>query len=170
MDRVRLRRATVDDADVLELWQSVEYMGEFNDFGLPQRPLKDVIRETGLVGENGGTLMVESAASGEAIGTVSWRTVRYGPNPESAAWNIGINLVPEARGQGFGTEAQRMLADHLFATTPVNRVEAMTDTDNEVEQRALAKAGFAREGVLRGSQYRAGNWHDLVVFARVRGR
>jgi len=46
----------------------------------------------------------------------------------------------------------------------------MTDIDNEVEQRALEKAGFAREGVLRGSQYRAGDWHDRVVFARVRGR
>jgi RimJ/RimL family protein N-acetyltransferase len=113
--------------------------------------------------------MVESVASREPIGTVSWRTVRYGPNPESAAWNIGISLVPDARGHGFGTEAQRVLADHLLATTPANRVEAMTDIDNEAEQRSLEKAGFAREGVLRGSQYRAGGFHDLVVYARVRG-
>lgn len=168
--RVRLRRAMLEDAERLELWQSVEYKGEFNDFGTSFHPVRDAIRETGLVGENGGTLVVESAANSMPIGTVSWRTVRYGPNPESAAWNIGISLVPEARGQGLGTEAQRLLADHLFATTPVNRVEAMTDADNEVEQRSLEKAGFAREGVLKGSQYRAGGWHDLVVFARVRGR
>ena len=45
----------------------------------------------------------------------------------------------------------------------------MTDIENEAEQRSLEKAGFAREGVLRGSQYRAGGWHDLVVFARIRG-
>jgi len=167
--RVRLRRATLGDADLLELWHTVEYMGEFNDFGMGWPPVRKAIQETGLVGENGGTMIVESAASGEPIGTVSWRTVRYGPNPESAAWNIGISLIPEARGHGFGTEAQRVLADHLFETTPVNRVEAMTDIDNVVEQRALEKAGFAREGVLRGSQYRARDWHDLVVFARVRG-
>ncbi len=169
-DRVRLRRATLDDAGLLELWQSVEYTGEFNDFGLPRRPVRDAIRETGLVGENGGTLVVESAVSGEPIGTVSWRMVRYGPNPESGAWNIGISLIPDARGKGLGTEAQRVLADHLFETTSANRVEAMTDIDNVVEQRSLEKAGFAREGVLNGSQYRAGGWHDLVVFARVRGR
>jgi len=168
-DRVRLRRARLDDAEVLERWQSVEYKGEFNDFGTPFYPVRDAIRETGLIGENGGTMIVESAPGGEAIGTVSWRTVRYGPNSESAAWNIGISLVPEARGHGFGAEAQRLLADHLFATTPYNRVEAMTDIENEAEQRSLAKAGFAREGVLRGSQYRAGGWHDLVVFARIRG-
>jgi len=169
-NRVRLRRATLADAEYLERWQSVEYTGEFNDFGLPRRPLGDAIRETGLVGENGGTMMVESAADGEPIGTVSWRAVRYGPNTESGAWNIGISLIPEARGQGLGAEAQRLLADHLFETTPAHRIEAMTDIDNVVEQRSLEKAGFAREGVLIGSQYRAGGWHDLVVFARVRGR
>jgi len=168
-NRVRLRRATLEDAELLELWQSVVYKGEFNDFGTPFHPVRDAIRETGLVGENGGTLIVESATNSEPIGTVSWRTVRYGPNPESGAWNIGISLIPEARGQGLGTEAQRLLADHLLETTPVNRVEAMTDIDNAVEQRSLEKAGFTREGVLRRSQYRAGDWHDLVVFARVRG-
>ncbi len=168
--RVRLRRATLDDADLLERWQSVEFVGEFNAFGMPWRPARDAIKETGLIGENGGTLMVDSIESGMPIGTVSWHAVRHGPNPESAAWNIGISLIPEARGRGLGTEAQRMLSDHLFATTPVNRIEAETDVDNVVEQRSLEKAGFAREGVLRGSQYRAGDWHDLVVYARVRVR
>ena len=167
--RVRLRRATLDDAGLLELWQAVEYRGEFNDFGMPFRPVGDAIKETGLVGEQGGTLIVEITANGEPVGTVSWRAVRYGPGPESAAWNIGISLTPEARGQGYGAEAQRLLADHLLESTPVNRIEAMTDIDNRAEQRALEKAGFAREGVLRRAQYRRGDWHDLVVFSRVRG-
>jgi RimJ/RimL family protein N-acetyltransferase len=169
-DRVRLRRATVADAGLLELWQSVENRGEFNDFGMPFRPLSDAILESGLIGEQGGTLVVESVPGGVPIGSVSWRTVHYGPSPESAAWNIGISLIPEARGRGFGSEAQRLLADHLFATTPVHRIEAGTDIENAAEQRALVKAGFAREAVLRGAQYRAGDWHDLVVYSRVRDR
>ncbi len=61
--------------------------------------------------------MVERIAVNEAIGTVSWRQVRYGPTPESLAWNIGISLIPEMRGLGFGTLAQRLLADHLAATS-----------------------------------------------------
>ena len=36
------------------------------------------------------------------------------------------------------------------------------------EQRALAKAGFVREGIARGSQFRAGTYHDLVTFALLR--
>jgi RimJ/RimL family protein N-acetyltransferase len=73
------------------------------------------------------------------------------------------------RGQGFGSQAQRLLADYLFATTAVNRIEAGTDVENLIEQRSLEKAGFIREGVLRGAQYRAGAWHDLVVYSVVRG-
>ncbi len=165
---VRLRRARIDDATLIERWRSVEYTGEFNDFGVPGSPLREAILETGLIGRQGGTLIVESVVSGKPIGTVGWRAVAYGPNPESVAWNIGINLIPEARGHGFGVEAQRVLSDHLFATTAANRIEAMTDSDNLAEQRALEKAGFHHEGVLRGSQYRAGGWHDLVVYARVR--
>ncbi len=161
---------TVRDVALLALWAtSATYGGEFNDFGLPRRPPSaEAIQQTGLVGELGGTLIVERTDNRTPIGTVSWRQSRYGPNPETAAWNIGIALIPEGRGHGFGGEAQRLLADHLFETTPVNRIEASTDIENHAEQRALEKAGFGREGVLRGAQYRAGAWHDLVSYAVTR--
>jgi RimJ/RimL family protein N-acetyltransferase len=167
---IRLRQATLDDVELLMLWSSSSrYTGEFNDFGLGRtRPYRELITTNELIGPNGGTLMVERIEANTAIGTVSWRQVRYGPTPESVAWNIGISLVPEMRGLGLGTLAQRLLADHLFATTSVNRIEAGTDVENLVEQRSLEKAGFIREGVLRGAQYRAGAWHDLVIYAVVR--
>ncbi|HEV8597361.1 MAG TPA: GNAT family protein [Candidatus Dormibacteraeota bacterium] len=167
---VRLREATPSDAELLELWQSPDYRGEFNDFGLPFQPLAATIRKNGLIGDERGALIIELVAGGGAIGSVSWHGVRYGPNPQSLAWNIGINLVPAARGHGFGGEAQRLLAERLFATTTANRVEAMTDVANVAEQRALEKAGFVREGVLRGAQFRAGAWHDIVVYSLLRSQ
>ena len=81
---------------------------------------------------------------------------------------IGIDLQPEGRGQGLGTEAQRILAEWLFETTPVNRVEASTDVENLAEARSLEKAGFRREGIKRGAQFRAGAYHDLVMYSRLR--
>jgi RimJ/RimL family protein N-acetyltransferase len=121
-----------------------------------------------LRNEHNGQLIVELAADGTPIGTVSWHQVMYGPNPESAAWNIGISLIPAFRGKGYGTEAQRQLATYLFETTDVNRVEASTDAENLPEQRSLEKAGFTREGVQRMAQYRAGGYHDLIVYCRLR--
>jgi RimJ/RimL family protein N-acetyltransferase len=159
----------MDDARLLTLWQSSSlYTGEFNDFGLPRRPVDDLIRKDGLISDHGGTLVVTLVVDGTPIGTVSWREVRYGPNPESLGWNIGISLAPDMRGRGFGSQAQRLLAEYLFATTPVHRIEASTDVDNLAEQRALEKGGFTRDGVLRGAQFRAGAWHDLAVYSVVR--
>jgi RimJ/RimL family protein N-acetyltransferase len=167
-DQVRLRPVTLADAGLLELWQEIEYRGEFNDFGTGRWPIRERILEDGLLNSRGGTMIVERAADREPIGSVSWREVFYGPNPESRAWNIGISLVPHARGKGLGSEAQRILAAHLLASTKVNRIEASTDVENVAEQRALEKAGFMREGVLRRAQYRRGAWHDLVVYGCVR--
>jgi RimJ/RimL family protein N-acetyltransferase len=169
-ERVRLRDATLEDADLLDAWGSdVATQGEFNDFGLrPERSARKVLAKGPLRNDENGLLIVELTTDGTPIGTVSWHKVRYGPNPESDAWNIGIALIPEARGKRYGSEAQAQLARYLFSTTLVNRVEASTDVENAAEQRSLEKAGFVREGVQRGAQFRAGAYHDLITYARLR--
>jgi RimJ/RimL family protein N-acetyltransferase len=164
---IRLRRAAPADAELLDAWHTPDFLGDFNQFGVSFEPMRQAIEKTGLLGEHAGQLIVETIA-GEPVGTVSWHAVRYGPNPESTALNVGINLIPAARGRGLGAVAQRMLAEYLFAQTSVNRIEAMTDVDNVAEQRSLEKAGFTREGTAVGAQFRAGRWHDLVVYSIVR--
>lgn len=105
---------------------------------------------------------------GELIGSMSWHEEFYGPTRGCAAWNIGIGLVAVHRGQGFGSAAQRALAIHLLETTEKRRIEASTDVENIAEQRALERAGFTREGVLRGAQHRAdGMHHDLVSYSMI---
>ena len=60
---------------------------------------------------------------GDRLGFVTWYKVSSTPG---YYWNIGIALLPEARGKGCGTQAQRMLARYLFAHTTVQRIEAST--------------------------------------------
>ena len=161
----RLRAPRPEEADLLARWWA-EPASEFDDLAggaAPQRrdrPLDEP--PAGL-----GTLAVTDG-DGRLLGTVGWRTVTYGPNEGSTALSIGISLRPHGRGAGHGTRAQRMLAEYLFSSFPVHRLEAATDVDNVVEQRALAAAGFTREGVLRGAQWRRGAWHDLVQYSRLR--
>lgn len=50
----------------------------------------------------------------------------------------------------------------------MHRIEAGTDVGNLAEQRALEKAGFTREGVLRGHSFRSGRWHDTVMYSVLR--
>lgn len=167
-DRVRLRDVVLADAGLIDSWESPAMRGEFNDFGEPPKPMpREVLAAGPLRNDHNGMLVVE-LVDGTIIGTVGWHRVTYGPNQESGAWNIGISLIPEARGKGYGTEAQRQVAAHLFETTSVNRVEASTDVENLPEQRSLEKAGFRREGIQRGAQFRAGAFHDLIVYSRLR--
>jgi len=168
--RVRLRDVTLADADMLDDWSADPVLGgEFNDFGLEPRPIdREALRRGPLRNERNGQLIVERIADLVPLGTVGWHKVGYGPGTASEAWNIGIELLPHARGQGYGAEAQAQLASFLFAQTRMNRIEAQTDVENIAEQRSLEKAGFRREGVARGSQFRAGGYHDLVVYARLR--
>lgn len=168
--RVRLRDISLDDADTLEAWSADPVVhGEFNDFGTERQPIdRDALAKGPYRNERNGQLIVERIDTGAPIGSVGWRKARYGPTERSEAWNIGISLIPEARGLGFGAEAQRLLADYLFATTPIDRVEASTDVDNIPEQRSLEKGGFIREGIIRGAQFRRGARHDLVNYSRLR--
>lgn len=171
--RVRLRPATLADVPELDRWRANPvYEGEFNDFGRREHSSYRSAVESGtLVDGSGGLLVVEvteKPREPRAVGTVTWRSVAYGPNPESRCWNIGVSFVPAERGKGYGWRVQRLLVEHLFATTGANRVEASTDVTNVASQRSLEKAGFIQEGVLRGAQFRAGGWHDLVSYSVLR--
>lgn len=159
--RVALCELRGDEPEVLLRLAGAEARGHFNDLG----PVDEELIESGLRVQR---LLVVRLEDGAAIGFVSWHRTRHGPNAGSRAWNIGINLAPEGRGQGLGAEAQRLLAEHLLETTAVDRIEAGTDVENVPEQRALEKAGFTREGALRGAQHRAGARHDLYLYSLLR--
>jgi RimJ/RimL family protein N-acetyltransferase len=159
----RLRPARADEAALLEAWRR-EASSPYDDWASPDGPRPQDERLPRL--EEVGVLMV---ADGEdrLIGVVQWHPVRYGPTRGSLAMNIGISLRPEFRGLGHGARAQRQLADYLIGQLDVHRVEAGTDIENAAEQRALERAGFTREGVLRAAQWREGRWHDLVLYSRL---
>lgn len=101
-----------------------------------------------------------------AVGDMSAHPVYYGPTAGSRTLNIGISLLEEFRGRGLGAQAQRLLAEELHRRGVV-RVEAQTDVTNLPEQRALARAGFLLEGVLRQAQGRADGIHDLQVWSHI---
>ena len=166
---LRLRPVRRADLDTLERWwNDPEAQGHYNWFGFSaDGQLRRRFEQDGLLGEDRGNLLVE-LDGGTLAGDVSYHAVHHGPNPGSQAFNVGIALVPEHRGRGHGTEAQRQLAAYLFAHTTVERVEASTDVDNLAEQRALERAGFTREGVLRHAQLRDGGYHDMVLYGRLR--
>jgi aminoglycoside 6'-N-acetyltransferase len=169
-ERIYLRPVRqVDLPAMIVLANDIAYLTEFNFFGLQQTNLEKSFEEDGLLGPEHGTLVVVTVDGDQVVGDVGYRQVRYGPGSASVAYNIGITIAPEQRGKGYGVEAQKLLAEYLFTVYPIMRVEAMTDVTNSAELRALEKAGYTREGVVRKAQWRTGNWHDMVLFSKLRG-
>ncbi|OLF16353.1 GNAT family N-acetyltransferase [Actinophytocola xanthii] len=108
------------------------------------------------------------AASGSLLGAVSWRAVDHGGTFGCCAWHLGVEVVPHARGRGVGSTAARLLAEHLFATTELDRVEAAVDAEDLAARRALERAGFRRDGTVRGARVRGGRRRDAVLYGLLR--
>jgi RimJ/RimL family protein N-acetyltransferase len=165
-----LRPVRLDDVELLETQHaSQDAAGEFNWFGLrdPGRLRRQVESGETLQPERGQLAVIDDDAT--LVGEVSWIKVFNGPPPNGDCWNLGIWIVPAHRGNGHGSTAQRLGAAYLFEHTLMERVEAGTELNNVAEQRALEKAGFSREGVLRHACFRGGEWQDMVVFSKLRG-
>jgi RimJ/RimL family protein N-acetyltransferase len=154
---VSLRPQHCDDMPVLTGGDS-----PFDDFG----PGRAQAPRPARLDADGGLSVI--ADDGQVAGSVSWRWTQWGPNAGSRCPMIGIWLRPGYRGRGIGTAAQAQVAELFFRHTAVNRVEAHTDVENLAEQRALQAAGFQREGVTRGAQWRGGAYHDGILYAVLR--
>jgi RimJ/RimL family protein N-acetyltransferase len=124
--------------------------------------------QDGYLGSEDSILIV-ALDDGTFTGFVAWTALRRStPIAPTVGYRIGIALLPEYRGRGLGSGAQCLLADHIFWTTLANRVEAGTDLENIAEQRALERAGFQREGIVRGGGYLEGRFRDGVTYSRLR--
>jgi RimJ/RimL family protein N-acetyltransferase len=165
-DDVALRPLAEADLTILErLTQDPAATGEFAWMGWHKLvQFRQSWAENRLITDDTGILLV--ARGQDRLGIVSWR--KMPSTPGYYYWNIGIALLPEARGNGYGTQAQRMLATYLFKHTTAQRIEAATEVGNVAEQRALEKAGFTREGVLRCTGWRDGAYRDGVWYSMLR--
>ncbi|MGN6744323.1 MAG: GNAT family N-acetyltransferase [Amnibacterium sp.] len=167
MPDVRIRPYHEEDAAAFDAL--TQEPGAFEFFGYrPTNAFRSRYARDGMISEDHGNLAVVVDGVG-LVGDVGWFAVHHGPGGIARALNIGIFLVPDHRGHGYGTTAQRLIAEYLFAYTLIERLEASTDVENLAEQRALEKASYTREGVLRHSQFRDGAWRDNVLFSRLRG-
>lgn len=82
--------------------------------------------------------------------------------------NIGYWIRRGATGNGYATAALKLVAKWGFTELNLNRVEALCAIGNLSSIRVAEKAGFLREGVLRGRFMLKGSPHDAVLLAMLR--
>ncbi|MBV9469106.1 MAG: GNAT family N-acetyltransferase [Abitibacteriaceae bacterium] len=85
-------------------------------------------------------------ATGEAVGSTRYLDIRRPHRNLEIGWTW---LARRYQRTGVNTECKYLLLRHAFEDLGAIRVQLKTDSRNEQSQRAIARLGAMREGVLR---------------------
>lgn len=112
-------------------------------------------------------LAVVDAGSGEWLGEVvvnEW-------DEDNRSCSFRIALSADARGRGIGTEATRLIVDHVFDgidDPPVHRLELEVYAFNPRAIGVYERVGFRREGVRRDALLWDGQFVDAITMSILR--
>jgi RimJ/RimL family protein N-acetyltransferase len=109
------------------------------------------------------TLTITGRGSDVCLGQVKVHHVDW----DHGRVELGIWVAPQARGRGLGATALRLVARWLLEHPAFERVQLLTEVDNERVLRAAAAAGFTYEGMLRGYLRERGMRIDARVLSLV---
>ena len=99
---------------------------------------------------------------GEALGRIALFVQREGVG------EIGIIMSPDAQGRGLASKGLQLVLDYGFGALELHRIAADIDPDNSASISLFLRAGFQREGVLRGNWKTHLGIRDTVMMAKLR--
>ena len=80
---------------------------------------------------------------------------------------FGYWLAQSYRGRGLMPRAIQAFATYVFQQLRLHRLYATPFASNLASHRALEKAGFQREGLLRHHHFKQGTYFDAIIYARI---
>jgi RimJ/RimL family protein N-acetyltransferase len=114
-------------------------------------------------GESAYFFAICELGSAELIGECSFHDMRGGLRAD-----VGIFMLPEYVGRGFGTDAMNALVDFGFGELHLERIGLFVDPENPRAIRSYEKCGFIREGIHRAFRRHRGRVTDAVVMSITR--
>ncbi|MHA1829183.1 MAG: GNAT family N-acetyltransferase [Candidatus Heimdallarchaeaceae archaeon] len=82
--------------------------------------------------------------------------------------SIGYKIIKEYRGKGIGSKAIKLVTGHAFKKYKLKRIWCFTRDFNIGSRKALEKAGYKLEGVLKKNKKKNGKYLNDCIYARVR--
>ena len=108
----------------------------------------------------GAPFVIADAADDRPLGLVN---LQFGEDEEVGG--LAVSVFPQERGRGVASQALRLAAIWGLRQLGLRRVFAEAAADNQASIRAIEKAGFQREGILRAHCKTHGRRHDCVMFS-----
>jgi RimJ/RimL family protein N-acetyltransferase len=145
----------LNDHDVMQYWDGRDHPATFDRV---EARFRKSVEGTDRESER---YMIESLEDERVIGMAQHGRVH--PRARHAQVDLLIG-DPAYRDAGFGTDAMRMMVQHLFESLRVHRVWLTLRASNVRAMRGAEKVGFTREGVLREHDMLEGQLVDVVVY------
>jgi RimJ/RimL family protein N-acetyltransferase len=162
---VTLRARTDDDLDVLFRLAAELDTWEERSPSMPA-PLTRAAWEAQRArsDEQDGGVRFVIAVEGLAVGGASL----FGVDGLACHAEVGIGLLPEARGRGIGTEAIAQLVEFAFVRCNLRRLHLEAIASNVGALRVYERAGFVVEGRQREHAWVRGAYEDIVRMGLLR--
>lgn len=163
-DKVTLRPVRPDDLPVLyEIYANLDNWEERN--ATPPAPVSRAAydeRQTG--GGTGVAARFAVTVDGQVIGSCALM------DEDTLARNaaVSISLTVDATGQGYGSDALRVLVDYAFTRRNLRRLHLSVIATNERAIGAYRKVGFVEEGRRREHCWVRGGYVDEVIMGLLR--
>jgi RimJ/RimL family protein N-acetyltransferase len=76
--------------------------------------------------------------------------------------SIGLRILKEYRGKGYGGEAIKWATDYCFRRAGLHKVKITYYGHNDKAGRLYVRMGFVEEGRLRDELWHDGRWWEMV--------
>ena len=146
-ERLELRPITWADVDRLAVFHADARVMNLLQHGVLTRAQSDALvatYEAEWPALGFGNWTATERATGQLVGLGGLRV-------HTGDYGVAIRLAftPDAQGKGYGTELCRASLAFAFDVAKLDRVAALTRSDNRPSQRSLEKSGMVREREIR---------------------
>jgi RimJ/RimL family protein N-acetyltransferase len=114
-----------------------------------------------LADGSAATFAISQTPDGAGLGTIG---LHLAPGDPGLA-EVGYWLRRAARGHGAATVAVQLVSQWAFTDLGIKRLSLQTAPENVASQHVAERAGFTREGLLRGWMPTRDGRRDSVMFS-----
>jgi RimJ/RimL family protein N-acetyltransferase len=159
----------LDVAMVMELSTDpyVPLIGSLPADASKQEAQEYIDRQRGRLAEGVGfSFAIAKADTDHAVGGIGlWLT-----QLAQGRATVGYSVTPSARGRGIASAALTALTSFAWTVPGLHRIELHIEPWNVGSVKTAERAGYEREGLMRGHQDIGGQRRDMLLYAILRPR
>ena len=151
--KIYLRPVVTEDAQRCIDWLNDQETTKYTGHGIFPKKLNE---EVNYINKAQFMLAIVSRETQRHVGNIEAYTI------DSRTMSISI-IVGEERGRGYGTEAVKLVAQHIFNRMPgINEIRAGMSVGNIASQKIFDKNGFMINGRKKAVYYVDGEYQDTI--------